>query len=97
MEDPIANANFKKPITHQVFYNPEANRRGNEVMRWQQGGYDMEYRMKDNAREGVDVQMIFPTSIEIPSQNPGALGAAVGCIAWTTIMKSSETTACVPI
>ena len=35
MEDPVANANFKKPITHQVFYNPEANRRGNEVMRWQ--------------------------------------------------------------
>ena len=26
MEDPVANANFKKPITHQVFYNPEANR-----------------------------------------------------------------------
>jgi predicted TIM-barrel fold metal-dependent hydrolase len=77
MEDPVANANFKKPITHQVFYNPEANRRGNEVMRWQQGGYDMEYRMKDNAREGIDVQLIFPTQIEIASQNPGALGAAV--------------------
>jgi predicted TIM-barrel fold metal-dependent hydrolase len=77
MEDPVANANFKKPITHQVFYNPEANRRGNEVMRWQQGGYDMEYRMKDNAREGVDLQLIFPTQIDIPSQNPGALGAAV--------------------
>ena len=42
MEDPVANANFKKPITHQVFYNPEANRRGNEVMRWQRGGHDME-------------------------------------------------------
>jgi len=77
MEDPVANANFKKPITHQVFYNPEANRRGNEVMRWQQGGYDMEYRMKDNAREGVDLQMIFPTQIEMAWQNPGALGAAV--------------------
>ncbi len=49
MEDPVANANFKKPVTHQVFYNPEANQRGNEVMQWQQGGYDMEYRMKDNA------------------------------------------------
>ena len=77
MEDPTANANFKKPVTHQVFYNPEANRRGNEVMRWQQGGYDMEYRMKDNAREGVDLQLIFPTQIDIPSQNPGALGVAV--------------------
>ena len=77
MEDPVANANFKKPVTHQVFYNPEANQRGNDVMRWQQGGYDMEYRMKDNAREGVDAQLIFPTSIEIPSQNPGELGAAV--------------------
>ena len=77
LEDPAANANFKKPVTHQVFYNPEANQRGNEVMRWQQGGYDMEYRMKDNALEGIDFQLIFPTSIEIPSQNPGALGAAV--------------------
>ncbi|MDH3444201.1 MAG: hypothetical protein OEN50_09790, partial [Deltaproteobacteria bacterium] len=54
MEDPVASANFKKPMTHQVFYNPEANRRGNEVMRWQQGGYDMGHRMKDNAREGID-------------------------------------------
>ncbi len=77
MEDPVANANFKKPVTHQVFYNPEANRRGNEVMRWQQGGYDMEYRMKDNAREGIDFQLIFPTQIDIPSQNPGELGAAM--------------------
>ncbi len=77
MEDPVANANFKKPVTHQVFYNPEANQRGNEVMRWQQGGYDMEYRLKDNAREDIDFQLIFPTSIDIPSQNPGALGAAV--------------------
>ena len=32
LEDPVANANFKKPVTHQVFYNPEANQRGNEVM-----------------------------------------------------------------
>ncbi len=77
MEDPVANANFKKPITHQVFYNPKANRRGNEVMRWQQGGYDMEYRMKDNAQEGIDFQLIFPTAIEIATQNPGPLGAAV--------------------
>jgi predicted TIM-barrel fold metal-dependent hydrolase len=77
MEDPVANANFKKPVTHQVFYNPEANQRGNEVMRWQQGGYDMEYRLEDNAREGIDFQLIFPTSIDIPSQNPGALGTAV--------------------
>ena len=83
MEDPVANANFKKPITHQVFYNPEANRRGNEVMRWQQGGYDMEYRMKDNAREGIDLQLIFPTQIDIPSQNPGALGAAVAALITT--------------
>ena len=77
MEDPVANANFKKPVTHQVFYNPEANQRGNEVMQWQQGGYDMEYRMKDNGREGIDFQLIFPTQIDLPSQNPGALGAAL--------------------
>jgi predicted TIM-barrel fold metal-dependent hydrolase len=77
LEDPVANANFKKPVTHQVFYNPEANQRGNEVMRWQRGGYDMEYRLQDNAREGIDFQLIFPTQIDIPSQNPGALGAAL--------------------
>jgi hypothetical protein len=32
-DNPAANANFKKPVTHQVFYKPEANQRGNEVMR----------------------------------------------------------------
>ena len=32
---------------------------------------------KDNAREGIDFQLIFPTAIDIPSQNPGPLGAAV--------------------
>lgn len=77
MEDATAGANFKKPVTHQIFYDPVANRRGGEVVKWQRGGYDMDYRIQDNAREGIDVQLIFPTAIEIPSQNPGPLGAAV--------------------
>jgi predicted TIM-barrel fold metal-dependent hydrolase len=77
MNDPLANENFKKPITHQIFYNPEANQRGNEVMRWQRGGYDMDYRIGDIAREQIDFQLIFPTALDIPSQNPGPLGAAV--------------------
>ena len=67
---PLANANFKKPVTHQVFYNPQANQRGNEVMRWQQGGYDMEYRMQDNAREGIDFQFIFPPLSIFPRRMP---------------------------
>lgn len=68
---------FKKPVAHTVFYNPRSNRRGGEIAKWQRGGYDMDYRMKDNAREGVDLQFIFPTGIDIASQTPGALGGAV--------------------
>src|SRR5689334_7261233 len=74
LKDPVANANSKKPVTHHVFYHPEANQRGNEVMRGRRGGYDMEYRLQDNAREGIDFQLIFPAQIDIPSQTRGALG-----------------------
>ena len=91
MEDPIANANFKKPVTHQVFYNPEANQRGNEVMRWQQGGYDMEYRMKDNAREGIDFQLIFPTQIDIPSQFLSSLPYVATIIVLVIISRNVNT------
>jgi hypothetical protein len=96
MEDPVANANFKKPITHQVFYNPEANRRGNEVMLWQQGGYDMEYRMKDNAREGVELQLIFRRKLrlhrKIPARSapPSVAATTTGCISWWPVIATGS-------
>lgn len=75
--DPKAVASFKNPVPHTIFYDPKAKRRGGEIAMWQQGGYDMEYRLKDNAREKIDMQFIFPTQIDIAAQTRGELGVAV--------------------
>lgn len=75
--DKKAVAAFKEPVSHTVFYNPKLKCRSGEIAKWQRGGYDMEYRLKDNAREGTDLQFIFPTGIDIPAQTPGPLGIAV--------------------
>jgi uncharacterized protein len=74
--DPQAVASFKNPVPHTVFYDPKAGRRNGEIVKWQQGGYDMEYRMQDNAREHIDMQFIFPTQIDLAAQTPGELGVA---------------------
>lgn len=66
-----------KAFNHSVMYDPKANWHGGDVARRQVGGYDMEYRLKDNQREGVDVQFLFPTQISIPTMNAGPLGAAL--------------------
>jgi predicted TIM-barrel fold metal-dependent hydrolase len=71
-----AIASFKNPVSHTVFYDPKTKRHDGEIARWQQGGYDMEYRMKDNAREKIDMQFVFPTQIDIAAQTPGELGIA---------------------
>ena len=60
----------------QSFYDPEAKRCGGEIARWQQGGYDMDYRMQDAARERIDMQFIFPTQIDIAAQTAGEQPAA---------------------
>jgi predicted TIM-barrel fold metal-dependent hydrolase len=43
----------------------------------QSGGWDMERRVHDIDVEGIDIQMIFPTRIEMATTLPGGLGAAM--------------------
>jgi len=62
---------------HDFVYDPDVNWEGGEVARRQQGGIDMDFRMRDNEREGVDVQFMFPTLIMIPCMTEGPLGAAL--------------------
>jgi len=80
-------------FNHDQVYDPDANWQGGEIARRQQGGIDMNFRIRDNEREGIDVQFMFPTLIMIPCMNEGPLGAAL-CRAynnWTHgLAKSSE-------
>jgi predicted TIM-barrel fold metal-dependent hydrolase len=62
---------------HDFVYDPDVNWEGGEVARRQQGGIDMDFRIRDNQREGVDVQFMFPTLIMIPCMTEGPLGAAL--------------------
>ena len=62
---------------HPYIYDPKTNWRGGDIAARQVGGYDMERRVEDASREGIDYQMLFPTRIMIPSQNEGELGAAL--------------------
>lgn len=62
---------------HSYMYDPTVAWRGGEIARRQVGGYDMERRLADNAVEGVDRQLIFPTGISLPATTEGELGAAL--------------------
>jgi predicted TIM-barrel fold metal-dependent hydrolase len=62
---------------HALVYDPDANWRGGEVARRQQGGWDMEFRLRDADREGIDLQMLFPTRIQLPTTYPGPMGAVL--------------------
>lgn len=73
LTDPRARAAFN----HDYIYDPKQNWRGGEIARRQVGGYDMERRLSDIAREGVDKQIVFPTRISTPAATPGGLGAAL--------------------
>ncbi len=68
--DPKARAAFK----HTYMYDPKLNP---EIAERQVGGYDMERRLKDVRKEGIDKQIIFPTAIGIPTRNGGGLGLAL--------------------
>ncbi|HWP34574.1 MAG TPA: amidohydrolase family protein [Thermodesulfobacteriota bacterium] len=74
--DPRARACFKHPYMYDPAYDPELAER-------QVGGYDLERRLEDIRREGIDKQVIFPTGIGIPTRNVGGLGAAL-CRAYNT-------------
>jgi len=62
---------------HPYIYDPKVNWRGGEIAERQVGGYDMERRLKDIRREGIEKQVIFPTGISIPTENIGGLGLAL--------------------
>lgn len=62
---------------HSYMGDPKEKWRGGEYAERKAGGWDMERRMKDNAREGVKKQIVFPTSITIPTENIGGLGLAL--------------------
>ncbi len=64
-------------FNHELMYNPEKKWRGGRVAESQRGGYDMDYRLADNEREGIDYQFIFPTHISVATLPEGRLGSAV--------------------
>ena len=66
-----------KHFNHQVVYDPEQKWRGGRVAESQRGGYDMDYRLADNDREGIDFQFVFPTYISFPTLQEGPLGSAL--------------------
>lgn len=60
--------------SHPYIYDPKVNWRGGEIAERQVAGYDMERRLRDIQREGIDKEIIFPTGISIPTENIGGLG-----------------------
>ena len=62
-------------IEHHWIYHPSNAWLGGEIAERQVGGYDMERRVADNDRAGIDKQFLFPTKIGIPALEEGPLGA----------------------
>ena len=52
---------------HSYMYDPSSGWRGGEIAARQVTGWDMEKRVEANAREQLDKQFIFPTSIWPPT------------------------------
>jgi predicted TIM-barrel fold metal-dependent hydrolase len=73
-------------FNHSVVYDPQANWNGGDIARRQVGGYDMERRLADNDKEGIDHQFLFPTQLSIPTYIEGELGAAL-CRAYNNWVK----------
>jgi predicted TIM-barrel fold metal-dependent hydrolase len=75
---------------HNYMYDPKQNWRGGEIARRQVAGYDMARRLEDNAREGLDKQLLFPTGISLPAMTEGPLGAAL-CRAYNNWVRQLVT------
>lgn len=69
--DPKVRAVFN----HLYMSDPKLKWRGGEYADRQAGGYDMERKLKDMGLEGVNKAVMFPTQMQIPTMNYGALGA----------------------
>jgi len=62
---------------HSYMYDPTVGWRGGEIAARQVTGWDMAKRVEANARERLDKQFIFPTSMWPPTMTEGPLGAAI--------------------
>ncbi len=63
---------------HRYMYDPKVRWRGGEIAERQAGGYDMERRLRDGSREGLQGQIVFPTrALASTATTPGELGAAL--------------------
>lgn len=71
------DTSVSRHFTHSLVYDPDANWRGGDVARRQQGGWDMAYRLRDIEKERVDLQFLFPTRIQLATTYPGPLGVAL--------------------
>jgi predicted TIM-barrel fold metal-dependent hydrolase len=71
-------ASEERAFYHEEVYNPDTSFFGDrEIGERQMGGVDMNRRLADADREGIDKQVVFPTQIAIPSLKEGPLGAAL--------------------
>jgi len=67
-----------KAFYHEEVYHPDTQFTGNrDIGDRQQGGVDMNRRLADNALEGIDKQIVFPTAIAFATLKEGPLGAAL--------------------
>lgn len=73
-------------FSHARVYDPQENWNGGDVARRQVGGYDMDIRLANNDKEGIDHQFLFPTQLSIPTYIEGELGAAL-CRAYNNWVK----------
>lgn len=72
------NARAREAFGHRFFYDPKVKWRGGEIAERQVGGYDMDRRLRDNAKEGIEGQIVFPTrAIAAAATEPGGLGTAL--------------------
>jgi predicted TIM-barrel fold metal-dependent hydrolase len=62
---------------HSYMYDPKVGWKGGEIAARQVTGWDMGKRVEANARENLDKQFIFPTSMWPPTMTDGQLGAAI--------------------
>lgn len=74
--DPVS-PKARAGVDHNHMFDPKTQWRGGELAERQVGGYDMKARLNAIGREGIDRQILFPTTMNIPAMNYGGLGLAL--------------------
>src|SRR6266542_2566788 len=59
---------------HPYIYDPKVNWRNGEIAARQIAGHDMEFRFNDIKKESIQKQVLFPTGINVATENVGGLG-----------------------